>query len=186
MNFSFRPVDPAADAALLHSWMRRDYARFWGMTHASASEVQAEYTGIAVNPHHQAWLAQEEGVPAFLAESYDPAHSPLAGSYPIQPGDLGMHVLMGPPDRPRSGYTTAALEALLDFLFENPAVERIVVEPDVRNTKIHVLNARMGFEPQSRIELPDKTALLSFCTRAQFRAARRTTPADSQPKGASA
>lgn len=184
MKFSFRPVDPQADAALLHSWVRRDYARFWGMTKATVADVQAEYAGIAANPHHQAWLVLDGDSPAFLAESYDPAHSPLAGTYPIQPGDLGMHVLMGPPDRPRRGYTTAAFGALLAFLFQDPAVERIVVEPDVRNTKIHALNARMGFEPHSRIELPDKTALLSFCTRAQFQAARGTSATDSQPQGA--
>lgn len=186
MNFTFRPVNPPADAALLHSWVRRDYARFWGMTEASAAEVQAEYTRIAADPHHQAWLAHDAGTPAFLAESYDPAHSPLAGTYPIEPGDLGMHLLMGPPDTPRHGYTTAAFHSLLLFLFQDPAVERIVVEPDVRNTKIHALNARLGFEPQSRIELTDKTALLSFCTRAQFQAASKRIPAYLQPEGATA
>ncbi len=32
-TFSLRPMQ-AADAALIHSWVTRDYARFWGMQNA--------------------------------------------------------------------------------------------------------------------------------------------------------
>ena len=168
MRFDFRPVDPAADAPLLHSWMLRDYARFWGMSTATVGEVHSEYAGIDANPHHEAWLGLYGNAPAFLMESYAPEHSPLAGLYPVQPGDRGMHLLMGPPDNPRHGFTLAAFQAVMVFLFSAPQTQRVVVEPDVRNTKIHTLNERMGFQPHSRIELPDKTALLSFCTREQF------------------
>ncbi|MDN3905895.1 GNAT family N-acetyltransferase [Arthrobacter sp. YD2] len=172
MNFSFTPVNPAADAPLLHSWMTRDYARFWGMLNASVTDVEREYTGIAANPHHHAWLGRgEDGTPAFLAESYAPGHSTLAGTYPVEKGDLGMHLLVAPPDAPQPGFTSAVFRAVLEFLFADPAVDRIVVEPDVRNTKIAALNARFGFVPDRLIELPDKTASLSFCTRAGFAAA---------------
>ena len=47
-----------------------------------------------------------------------------------------------------------------------------MVEPDARNHKIHVLNARLGFQPAGEVTLPDKQALLSFCTREAFHAAR--------------
>lgn len=183
MSFSLTPVDPARDAAVLHSWMRRDYARFWGMTAASQAEVAAEYTRIAADPHHQAWLGREEGVPVFLMESYAPAHSPLAGHYPVLPGDVGMHLLAGPPDHPRPGFTTAVFGSVLDFLFADPRTERIVVEPDVRNTKIQTLNARLGFLPAREITLSDKQALLSFCTRAGY-AAARTLSASPASQGA--
>ncbi len=180
MMFEFRPVDPVADAPLLHSWMSRDYAHFWGMGSATLDEVRREYAGIDANPHHEAWLGLQGDAPAFLMESYDPAHSPLAGQYPVQPGDRGMHLLMSPPDNPRHGFTFAAFGAVMDFLFSAPQTvqapqngqaqqtQRIVVEPDIRNSKIQALNERLGFQPHSRIELPDKTALLSFCTRQQF------------------
>ena len=174
MKFRFVPVNPAADARLLHGWMTRDYARFWGMLDASVDDVEREYSGIAANPHHHAWLGLEpDGSPAFLMESYAPDHSPLAGTYPVAGGDRGMHLLVGPPETPRTGFTSAVFEAVLEFLFADPAVTRIVVEPDVRNTKIAALNARFGFIPDRLIDLPDKTARLSFCTRAGFAAARK-------------
>lgn len=176
MSFDFRPVDPASDATLLHSWMSRDYARFWGMGTATVDEVRSEYAGIDANPHHEAWLGLLGDTPAFLMESYAPEHSPLASLYPLQPGDRGMHLLMGPPDIPQHGFTSAAFRSVMVFLFSQPETQRVVVEPDVRNTKIQVLNQRMGFQPHSRIKLPDKTALLSFCTRQQFTATAGSTP----------
>lgn len=168
MSFRIVPVDPARDAPLLHDWMRRDYARFWGMLNATQEEVLAEYTRISGDPCHHAWLGLEDGVPAFLMESYDPAHSPLAPHYAVHPSDTGMHLLVGPAEHPRSGFTTAVFRAVLEFLFADKATQRIVVEPDVRNAKIAALNARMGFVPARRISLPDKDALLSFCTREDY------------------
>ncbi|MGX9898838.1 GNAT family N-acetyltransferase [Arthrobacter sp. SA17] len=64
------------------------------------------------------------------------------------------------------------MTAVLDHLFQKPGIERVVVEPDARNTKIHALNERLGFQPAAVVDLPDKQALLSFCTRADFHAAR--------------
>jgi hypothetical protein len=86
---------------------------------------------------------------------------------------VGMHLLVAPPsDAPVPGYTTSVMDAVLDRLFAKPGVERIVVEPDARNTKIHALNARLGFQPAGVVTLPDKDALLSFCSRTEYLAAR--------------
>ncbi len=175
MSFTIVPVDPDRDAELLHNWMRRDYARFWGMLDATQEAILAEYTRIAEDPHHHAWLGLEDGEPAFLMESYAPAHSPLASHYPVQPGDTGMHLLVGPTEHPRSGFTTEVFRSVLEFLFARERTQRIVVEPDVRNAKITALNARMGFAPCRRISLPDKDALLSFCTKEDYLRALQTS-----------
>jgi RimJ/RimL family protein N-acetyltransferase len=66
------------------------------------------------------------------------------------------------------GFTTAVFETILDYLFSDPLVDRVVVEPDIRNTKIQALNQRMGFRKHSIVQLPDKQAWLSFCTRDQY------------------
>ncbi|XKH58027.1 GNAT family N-acetyltransferase [Citricoccus nitrophenolicus] len=198
-RFSFRPVDPAADAELLHSWVSTERAHFWGLTGASVEQVRAEHERIAADPHHHALIALDEhssGAPAFLLETYDPAHSVLTGRYAWRHGDAGLHVLLPAPgtaglgspattivgrpgtaDRaggPETGYSAAAMEASLAHLFADPAVLRVVVEPDVRNTAIQALNARCGFRPVERLDLPAadgapaKTAQLSFCTRSDF------------------
>jgi hypothetical protein len=173
MSFTFRCFDPDADAKLLHSWVTRPYAAFWGMQSASVQDVVQEYSKIQSSGHHHALLGLDAGVPAFLMEEYLPVFSPLAGRYAVQPGDIGMHLLVAPPaGPPRPGYTAAVMETVLDRLFAKDKVERVVVEPDARNHKIHVLNERLGFQPAGEIALPDKQALLSFCTREAFHAAR--------------
>ena len=173
MSFTFRCFDPEADAQLLHSWVTRPYAAFWGMQSATVEDVVEEYSKIQSSGHHHALLGLDDGVPAFLMEEYLPVLSPLAGVYAVQPGDIGMHLLVAPPaGPPRTGYTAGAMEAVLDRLFAKDKVERVVVEPDARNHKIHVLNARLGFQPAGEVTLPDKQALLSFCTREAFHSAR--------------
>lgn len=173
MSLTFRCVDAVADAPLLHSWVTQPYASFWGMLSATIDGVAAEYTTIQSSGHHHALLGLDGGVPAFLMEEYRPSASPLAAAYAVQDGDIGMHLLVAPPSEgPRPGYTAAVMDAVLDRLFLKPGVERVVVEPDARNTKIHVLNERLGFQPAGIVTLPDKESLLSFCTRQDYLAAR--------------
>ncbi|MGW1258320.1 GNAT family N-acetyltransferase [Streptomyces sp. NPDC002513] len=167
-TLAFRPLDPLDDAALLHGWVTHPKAAFWMMQEARPKDVERAYTEITADPYHHAVLGLHDGEPAFLTEHYDPAHRELVGLYEPRPGDVGMHFLVAPTDTPVHGFTRAVLTAVLRRLFEDPATERIVVEPDVRNTAVHALNAAVGFLPEREITKPEKTALLSFCTRARF------------------
>jgi siderophore synthetase component len=167
-DFSLRPLAIPDDMALLHGWVARDEARFWGMRDASAAEVEAAYRALAADGHTSCLLGLHHGRPAFLLECYDPAHDALGAHYPVVAGDRGMHVLVAPAATPIAGFTLAVMSVILDFLFQDPAVRRVVVEPDVRNDKIHVLNRRAGFVYQHEIVLPHKRAHLAFCTREQY------------------
>ncbi|MFF3350346.1 GNAT family N-acetyltransferase [Streptomyces sp. NPDC002779] len=172
MELTLRPVAPAADAELLHVWVTHPKAAFWLMQEADVAEVREAYEEIAADPYHHACLGLRDGTPAFLAERYDPAHRELADAYQARPGDVGMHFLMAPTDTPVHGFTQAVLTTVMEWLFADPSVHRVVVEPDVRNTAVLRLNEAIGFAPDREIRLPRKTALLSFCTRDSFRAAR--------------
>ena len=110
---------------------------------------------------------------AFLAETYDPAHSALSAVLDVRPGDLGMHVLVAPTDTPVHGFTTEVFAAVMRHCFAllghgDEPTARVVVEPDAANTAIHALNARAGFVVEGEVQLPDKRALLSTCTREQW------------------
>jgi RimJ/RimL family protein N-acetyltransferase len=54
--------------------------------------------------------------------------------------------------------------------FADPAVRRVVVEPDHRNRAIAALNAAAGFAVIREVRLPTKTAVLSVATRATYAA----------------
>ncbi|ATO17569.1 GNAT family N-acetyltransferase [Micromonospora sp. WMMA2032] len=172
-EFALRPLDVDADAALLHRWVTHPKAAFWLMQDADVAGVAEEYRRIAAHPHHDAYLGSWRGRPAFLAERYDPARVELVGLYEPEPGDVGMHFLCAPTDTPAHGFTRAVLTTVMAWLFADPATRRVMVEPDVRNTAVHALNAAVGFTVVGEIRKPEKDALLSVCTRERFRAAAR-------------
>ncbi|MFE9252419.1 GNAT family N-acetyltransferase [Streptomyces sp. NPDC007088] len=169
--FALRPVDPNTDGELLHGWVTHPKASFWLMGEATLPEVEREYHSIAAAAHHDAFLGLREGEPSFLVERYDPAHVELVGLYEPEPGDIGMHFLTAPAGEPLHGFTLTVITTVMEFLFTDPGVRRVVVEPDVRNTAVHALNKAVGFEESRRVAKPEKEALLSFCTREQFAAA---------------
>ena len=173
MQITLEPLDLARDLDLLHAWVTHPRSAYWMMQDACRENVRVEYAGIAVDPHHHAWLGRVDGRPSFLAETYDPAHSPLAGLPEVRPGDLGMHVLVAPPTGPAvPGLTTAVFDAVMEHCFADPGVQRVVVEPDARNDKIRAKNVAAGFVELREVPLPGKTAMLSVCTRAAFDATR--------------
>jgi hypothetical protein len=173
--FALRPLDADRDAELLHPWVTHPGAVFWLMQDADVGQVAAEYRRIAAHPHHDAYLGLWRDQPTFLAERYDPARVELAGRYAALEGDVGMHFLCAPTDTPVHGFTRAVLATIVTWLFTDPAVRRIVVEPDVRNHAVHALNAAVGFEVLGTVAKPEKEALLSVCTRDRFRAATGLT-----------
>ena len=78
MRLTIEPLDLERDLTTLHAWVTHPRSVYWEMQDASVADVAAEYRLIDDNPHHHAWLGRVDGTPAFLAETYDPAHSELA------------------------------------------------------------------------------------------------------------
>lgn len=168
-------LDVDAHVGRLHAWVTHPRSSFWMMQEASLTDVATEYRLLAEHPHHDAWLGRVEGEPAFLVETYDPARARevgLADLPDLRPGDLGMHLLVAPTDTPEAGFTRRVFAAVMAHCFADPAVRRVVVEPDVGNEPIAVLNAEAGFVVERVVPLPGKDAALSFCTREAWEASR--------------
>ncbi|GAB3251627.1 GNAT family N-acetyltransferase [Alteromonas gracilis] len=174
MSVSFRPVEPDRDAAMLHAWVTHPRSAFWQMSDATPEDVRTAYAGIDASAHHRAWIGSLGGEPLVLAETYDPARSTdggLVGVPELAEGDLGMHVLVAPPTGPPvAGLTRRLFAAVMRLCLTDLSAARVVVEPDERNAAIARLNAEAGFVVARRLELPGKTAALSFCTPAAFAA----------------
>ncbi|WP_275445759.1 MULTISPECIES: GNAT family N-acetyltransferase [unclassified Halomonas] len=172
-RFHLRAVRLPDDIALIHDWVSREYAHFWGMNGDSAAQVQAFYQAMHDSPHSQAFLGAFEDRPAFLVECYQPEHDPIGAHYPVQPGDRGMHFLVAPVETRIHRFSWGVLSTVMHLMFSAADTRRVVVEPDVNNARIHPLNRRAGFAYDRQVALPEKTAHLAFCTRAQFQAAER-------------
>jgi len=163
-----RPLDLDADIPSMHRWFAMDYASFWGMQHKAEHEVREVYAALVHSGHAMAYTGLWRGQPAFLLECYDPVHDELGRHYPVRGGDVGMHFFVGPPTAPARGFTRSVFRALMRFIFERLDARRVVVEPDARNDKVHVLNREMGFAYAGQVQLAAKLAALAFCTRESF------------------
>lgn len=167
------PVHPAAHAPLLHRWVTHPRSHFWEMSQAGVVEVAEAYAAIDSSPHHDAWLGLVDDEPAFLCETYDPSRSPfvgLVGLPELRPGDVGMHLLVAPPEVEVAGFTRRVFAAVMRHCFDGCGAERVVVEPDVGNAAIAALNAAAGFVVERELDLPTKRAALSTCTPEAFAA----------------
>ncbi|TQL67848.1 siderophore synthetase component [Nocardioides albertanoniae] len=175
MKITIEPLEIEAHLDTVHAWVTHPRSAYWMMLDASVDDVAEEHARIARHPHHDAWLGRVDGEPAFLVETYDPARSELGGIVglpELAPGDLGMHVLVAPAaGEPTTGFTTRIFRAVMRHCFADPGVRRVVVEPDVRNLPIRRKNTDAGFVELREVDLGEKTAMLSVCTREMFAAA---------------
>ncbi|NUT33992.1 MAG: acetyltransferase [Hamadaea sp.] len=172
----FAPVDPAADAELLHSWVTEDRARFWGMLDAGRADVQEIYERLDTLSTHHAYLVRRDGTPVALIQTYEPEADRVGECYPVAPGDLGLHLFLGPAaDGAVPGFSAALVSAVLRFLFDGLGARRLVADPDAANVKAIARLVRSGFTlgplvtlPEVRLPevfLPAKQAQLAFRTR---------------------
>lgn len=164
-QLSLRPADPVQDLATVHAWLNDPHAHFWGMNGWSLSRVEDYLCQLQRNPHADAYLGSRDGAPLFWVECYDPRYDPVGAQYPVRPGDRGMHFLVAPPRARVHGLTRAVMHCIQRWLFADPTVQRIVIEPDINNQKIHPINLGAGFVYARQIELPTKRAWLGFCPR---------------------
>ncbi|RBP52928.1 RimJ/RimL family protein N-acetyltransferase [Arenicella xantha] len=169
--FSLRPYNNTADVKLIHAWVNAEHAKFWMLQNTSVEQVATEYEKILATQNTQVYIGCFNQAPVFLFEFYNAEHDDLAEYYDAQQGDYGMHILVAPTQTPLPKFTWHVFKFILEFIFSHAQVQRVVVEPDADNSKIHALNLKAGFRYQGVIEMPTKRARLAFCTRDDFRLA---------------
>ena len=127
---TLRPVSPVADAPLLHAWFTEPRAAFWGMASRSVEEVADIYGWIDDQDHLAASLVHLDAHPVGLLQTYDPFVDEIGEHYDRRPGDLGVHLFLA-DDPARAGRTPMLVEHLVGHVLADPAVQRVVLEPDV-------------------------------------------------------
>jgi hypothetical protein len=176
------PLDPKADAGVVHGWVSEPRAAFWGMNGLTEEQVREIYAHLDTLDTHHAFLALHDGKPVGLLQTYEPDADRVGECYDVEPGDIGVHVLLAPAGRDgaRPGWSTSVLAAFSAFVLVGLDRRRVVVDPDVRNEKAIARFLRQGFErgpvvvlPEidlPDVYLPEKRAQLAFLRReAAFR-----------------
>ncbi|GGO70882.1 GNAT family N-acetyltransferase [Nocardioides deserti] len=166
-SFRLDRFDPARDSEVLHSWVVEDRAQFWMMQDHALDEVREIYTWLDEQPTHHVWFVRDgDDTAVALLQDYQPTAEEVGSTYDVRPGDLGVHFMLAPATSVRHGFTAEVVDFLLGEVFADPAVQRLVVEPDARNDKAVALVRRLGFELGPVVQLSTKPAQLAFLPRA--------------------
>lgn len=179
----YRPLDLSIDLPFLHDWFNQDRARYWGLQGKTRDEIGAIYARKQARAGYDVHMAVwgDSGERLCLVEAYDVALDPLRHHYDHRPGDCGHHVFMAPGGRVMAGLTYYVFVANLEFMFADPARQRIVCEPDITNRKALMRFRQAGYRPLRVAHLSYKTAQLVHLSREQHVAAGPLRPPALQP-----
>ncbi|CAA0216005.1 GNAT family N-acetyltransferase [Tenacibaculum maritimum] len=168
-EITIRPFQVVEDSIFLQKWVTKDYAVFWGMENATLQEVQEEYAKLLEPEGYDVFVGMFHNEPAFVLERYNPQKDLINNFYDSKISDIGIHIIVAPPRKEKiPNFTWFMFRSIMDFVFENPKIERILVEPDIRNKKMFALCERIGFQLSKVIELPHKTAQLAFLIKTNY------------------
>lgn len=154
------------DLHLIHRWNQAPHvAAFWRQAWPLPrweEQLESHLVGDDVRPLLISW----HGRPVIYTEVYRTARHQIAECYQARPHDLGLRLAVGELAMTDRGLVQALLPHLSDALFEaDPHCTRIVLEPDVRNTRAIRSFQAGGFMVADEIMLPNKVALLMVRTR---------------------
>ncbi len=170
-------LDPVADAGVVHGWVSEPRTAFWGMNGLSEEQVAEIYGHLDTLDTHHAYLLVQDGTPVGLLQTYEPEADRVSECYTVEPGDIGVHLLLAPagPDGGRPGWSAALMAVLARYVLVGLGRRRVVVDPDVGNEKAVARFLRQGFVagpvvvlPEidlPDVYLPEKRAQLAFLSR---------------------
>ena len=90
--------------------------------------------------------------------------------------DRAVHRFLAPVEKRIPGFTRYIFDAISEFVFHYPDVQRIVGDPDIENEKQFIACKQAGYSFGKVIYLPHKTAQLVFLSRETFMKSRRLPP----------
>ncbi|MEU0137509.1 GNAT family N-acetyltransferase [Streptomyces sp. NPDC006296] len=167
-EFRLVPVDAERDLAMISRWMNDPaVAAFWEL--AGPESVTAAHLGrqLAGDGRSVPCLGVLDGVPMSYWEIYRADLDPLARHYPARPHDMGVHLLIGGVGNRGRGIGSVLLKAVADLVLDHRArCDRVVAEPDLRNTPSVSAFLSAGFRFCAEVDLPDKRAALMVRDRA--------------------
>lgn len=130
MQFEFRPVSKA-DLAMLFEWHQRPHVREWWDSYTSLDALEADTFDWDVHP----FIAYGDGQPFAYIQSY------LTG----EAGVMGIDQFIASAGSLGRGFGTALVTQFVEFLFADPAIAAVIVDPVPQNARAIRCYEKAGF-----------------------------------------
>ena len=164
VTITLRPVDLDRDVEMLHEWFHREHAiKIWKMNW-SLRELERYYRLTLAGNSSHSYIGEANGVPTFNIEVYWASRDIVGNYYDVMPSDYGTHQFIAPTD-PKLKYASPSTRSMMDFVFSEPRVGKMIGEGAVDSMASMMNKAHVGFKIEKVIEMPHKKANLNFCYR---------------------
>jgi hypothetical protein len=164
VTVSIRPFDIDRDLEMVHDWFNREHAKkIWKMDWP-LQQLETYYRTMLPGNTAHSYIGEVNGEPTYNFEVYWVVRDMLSDYYDALPTDYGTHQFIAPTD-PRKKFASPSTQSMLDFVFAQPQVGKMVGEGSVESLAAIMNKAHVGFRIEKVIELPHKKANLNFCYR---------------------
>lgn len=160
---------------MLFEWLRRPHLLEWWHSERSEAAVREKYLPRIQAPDGaRPYIAMLGGEPAgyvqyYLACEGDPAWWPDWWPDDPGPGVLGIDQFLADAESLGQGLGRAMIAQFAAWLFEDPLVTEIRVDPHPDNVRAVRCYERVGFRVAAPFESPDGPAVMMVLTRRDLR-----------------
>lgn len=164
VTISMRPIDLENDLEMLHEWFNREHAvKIWQMNWP-IDELETYYRLMLPSDEAHSYIIASNDEPSCNIEVYWACRDIVGDYYEVLPTDYGTHQFIAPTD-PKKKYVSPSTQSMVDYVFAQPEVGKMVGEGSVDSLASMMNKAHVGFKVDKVIEMPHKKANLNFCYR---------------------
>ena len=149
---------------LLHGWLQRPHVRaFWDDGHRTLGQVRAHYFGP--DPDAAAFMFTLAGRAAGYLQTYPVGPESNVAQWRSGAGETwGLDLLLGEAADTGKGYGPAVIGAFLaHWQATHPELRRMLIDPDVRNSRAVQAYQKAGFVPLgSHAQPPARLLILAL------------------------
>lgn len=167
ITISIRPFDMDRDFEMVHEWFNMEHAKpYWKMD-GPKRELELWFRTILPSDEQHSFIGEVNGVPQFSFEPYWPMRDMVGAYYDALTTDYGTHFFVAETDKEKK-FSFQSFQVALDYIFSLPEVGKCIGEASVEAVPTDRLITKLGYTREGIIEMPHKTAYLTFCTRENY------------------
>ena len=160
-EIAFAPLVPE-HLDLLHGWLQQPHVReFWDDGHRTREQVGAHYVGpdLGADPDDASFVFTLAGRPAGYLQTYRVGTSSEYGQWRSPHGETwGLDLLLGAAADTGQGHGPQIILAFTTFWqVQRPHLSRLLIDPDVRNTRAIRAYQKAGFSGVGELSGPAVT-----------------------------